>query len=248
MTSTRTQRWTMLVILATLVAGLLVVTGVGRAGPTVARAADSVADDTVDVVGVGETEGVPDEVTVNFGVRVTRTSVEAALDARSEAAHKLIDALRAQGLDDKDLQTTDLSLYRRHKRHDPTEYYVASESVQATISPIDTAGETIDAAARSSRYVDIGGMSFDIKNDAALITEARANAYADAKKKAEQYADLAGRTLARVERVSETVRNPGRVYYGAAAGSTTSADRAPAPIEAGTQTVRVRVTIVWQLA
>jgi uncharacterized protein YggE len=248
MTSIRMQRWTMVVVLATLVAGLLVVIGVGRSGPDVARAADTVGDDTVSVIGVGTTEGTPDTLTVNFGVRVTRTSVADALDARSHAARRLIDTLRAEGLGDKDLQTTDLSLYRTRKRHDPTHYYVASESVQATIAPLTDAGRIIDSAARSSSHVSIGGMSFDIADDDALITEARANAYADAKDKAEQYADLAGRTLARVERVSETVRNPQPVYYGAAAAARSSAPAAPAPIEAGTQTVRVRVTIIWQLA
>lgn len=249
MTSTRMQRWTMLVILATLIAGLLVVSGVGRGGPDVARAADGVADDTVSVLGVGAVEATPDALTVNFGVRVTRTSVSDALDARSRAAQALIDTLKENGVAAEDLQTTDLSLYRRHKRHDPTRYYVASESVQATLKSLSTSGQAIDAAASSSRYVDVGGMSFDIEDDAELITQARDNAYTDAKTKAQQYADLTGRTLARVEQVSETVRDPQPLYYGAASGATGSrAPAAPAPIEAGTQTVRVRVTIIWQLA
>jgi uncharacterized protein YggE len=246
MSYSRTHRWTLFLVLATLITGLVVVATGGSGDP--ARAADTVPDDNVTVLGVGTTEGVPDTVTVNFGVRVTRTSVQAALDGRSAAARKLLASLRAEGVTDEHLQTTDLSLYRRHKRHDPTRYYVATESVQATITPIDAAGRTIDAAATSSPHVEIGGMSFDISDDAALITEARDNAYADAKKKAEQYAQLAGRSLGRVERVTETVRNPGVLRYGAVAGSTASAPGSPAPVEAGTQTVRVRVTIIWQLA
>jgi uncharacterized protein YggE len=246
MAHSRIHRWTLVLVLATLLAGLaVVITG----GPhDSARAADTVPDDNITVLGVGTTEGTPDIVTVDFGVRVTRTSVEDALDARAVAARKLLDALRAHGVTDEHLQTTDLSLYRRHKRHDPTRYYVASESVQATITSLSDAGQTIDAAATSSSHVNIGGMSFDISDDAALITEARDNAYADAKKKAEQYAQLAGRALGRVERVTETVRNPQPLYYGAASGSTASAPDRSTPVEAGQQTVRVRVTIIWQLA
>ena len=246
MVHSRIHRWTLVLVLATLLAGLAVVI-TGASGSSPARAADTVPDDTVTVLGVGTTEGVPDTVTVNFGVRVTRTTVQSALDGRTHAARKLLASLRAQGVTDDNLQTTDLSLYRRHKRHDPTRYYVASESIQATISPVEDAGRTIDAAATSSPHVELGGMSFDISNDAQLITEARANAYADAKKKAEQYADLAGRALGRVERVTETVRNPGPLHYGVASGAASTAGPS-APVEAGTQTVRVRVTIIWQLA
>jgi uncharacterized protein len=248
MTSIRMQRWTMVVVLATLVAGLLVVVGVGRGGPDLARAADTVTDDHVSVLGVGEVEATPDIVTVGFGVRVTRTSVGEALDDRARAATRLIDSLKAHGVEAKDLQTTDVSLYRRHKRHDPTTYYVASESVQATIRDLDSAGSVIDAAATSSSHVEVGGMQFDIDDDAALITEARDNAYGDAKQKAQQYADLTGRTLGRVEVVSETVRNPQPLYYGAAAAAATTDAGSSTPVEAGTQTVRVRVTLIWQLA
>jgi uncharacterized protein YggE len=244
MVRTRPQRWTLLLVLATLVAGILVVSIGGRGGA--ARAADTVTDDSVTVLGVGTVAGVPDLLRVDFYVQVTRTSVEDALDARSRAAQALLDSLRAHDVADKDLQTTDLSLYNRHKRNDPTRYYVASESVQATLRSISDSGETIDAAASSSSHVSLGGMSFDISDDADLITEARANAYADAKKKAKQYADLSGRTLGRVERVSETARTP-RVSYGAA-GAASTGSSASAPIEAGRQTVRVRVQIIWQLA
>jgi uncharacterized protein YggE len=90
-------------------------------------------------------------------------------------------------------------------------------------------------------------MSFDIDDSADLVTEARDNAYDDAKAKAQQYADLTGRTLGRVEVVSETVRDPEPLYYGAAAAARTS-DAGATPVEAGTQTVRVRVTLIWQLA
>jgi uncharacterized protein YggE len=242
MIRTRVHRWTLLLILTTLCTGVAVV---ASSPPVPARAADGVGDDTVEVVGAGSVDAVPDVVRVDFGVRVTRTSVGDALDARSRAVHRLLDALRAQNVDDKDLQTTDVSLYRRHRRHDPTTYYVASESVSATIRTLSAAGDTIDAAATSSRFVDVGGMSFDISDDAALITEARSNAFTDAKDKAQEYADLADRTLGRVEVITENVRNPQPVFYGAAAGS--RAGSPATPVAAGTLTVRVRVTVVWQL-
>ena len=246
MAHSRTHRWALLLVLATLLAGVIVVVTGSPGGP--ARAADP-TDDAVTVLGVGTTEGTPDTVTVGLYVQLTRTTVQGALDARNTAARKLLDTLRAAGLEDKDLQTTDVSLYRRHKRHDPTHYYTASESVQAKIKPIDKAGSTIDAAVTSSPHVELSGMSFDISNDAELITEARANAYADAKQKAQQYADLSGRALGRVEQVDETVRHPAPLRYGAVSGAAASAGTGSStPVEAGSQTVRVRVTIIWQLA
>jgi uncharacterized protein YggE len=248
MTTTVVRRWGWLVSLTVLLAGVLVASGVGRAGTTPAHAADTITDDHVTVLGVGEVDGTPDVVTVGFSVRVTRSTVSDALDARAAAANHLLDALRAHGIADKDLQTTDLSLYHRYNRKTHVTTYVASESVQATIRDLSKAGATIDAAAASSPYIEVGGMSFDLSDDAELITQARDNAYADAKQKAQQYADLAGRSLGRVERITETVREPGPIFYGAAASAVAAPAGTPAPVEAGTQTVRVRVEIIWQLA
>ncbi|HEU5034201.1 MAG TPA: SIMPL domain-containing protein [Mycobacteriales bacterium] len=246
----RMHRWPWLVGVAALVAGLLVVTGVGRGGGRAAIAADTVPDDTVAVTGIGTADGTPDTLTVDFTVHVNRGDVQSALDAQAAATRRVLAKLRRDGVDNKHLRTTDLSLYRRYDNHGNPIGYTASNTLEARITPLTHAGRTISDAAATSSHVDVGDLRFDIANDDQLMTQARANAYADAKQRAEQYAALSGRSLGRVEKVNETVRAPEQpqpqVY--ADALSAGSAGRAAAvPIQAGQQTLLVRVTIIWQL-
>lgn len=242
------RRWMWVATLAVMVAGVLVATGVGRGDSRAALAADTVPDDTVTVTGVGTADGAPDTLTTDFTVHVRRTGVQAALDAQAAATRKLLAALRAAGVDNQHLRTTDLELYRRYDRHGNPIGYVASETVEARITPLDHAGRTIASGATSSTHVDVGGLSFDIANDDALVKQARTNAYADAKARADQYAGLAGRSLGRVEKINETVKTPQpTVYAGDALAASAGTAAQSVPIKGGQKTLTVRVTIVWQL-
>jgi hypothetical protein len=144
------------------------------------------------------------------------------------------------------LASTDLELYRFHNKKAGVSGYVASESVEANISPLDSAGQTIADAASSSSHVSVGGLSFSIADPSALLKAARDNAYADAKDRATQYAGLSSRTLGRVEHVTEKVNDNSPVVY-ASAGSAAGGSVKAVPISPGQQSVSVNVTVIWQL-
>ena len=119
-----------------------------------------------------------------------------------------------------------------------------------SLRPISTpcsAGRTISDAVASSGHVNLDGVTFDIANDAALVKQARDNAFADAKDRAGQYAGLSSRSLGRVEHITETVDN-GEPQVFAGASSAGGSASAPVPIAAGQQTLTVNVTVVWQLS
>jgi len=234
------RKWGWAAIAAVMVAGVLVAAGGGGA-----EAANDPTDDSITVSGAGTAAGTPDTLTVDFSVRVRRTTVQDALHAQSHNTDLLVAALKKDGLKDADITTTDLELYRFHNRKTGVRGYVASESVEANISPLDNAGQTIADAAASSDHVNIGGMSFSISDLSALMKTARDNAYADAKDRATQYAGLSSRTLGRVEHVTEKVNDNGAVY--GAAASVAGGSVGTVPISPGQQTVTVNVTVVWQI-
>lgn len=235
------RRWHWTAIAAVMVAGVLVAaTGGG------AQAANDPTDDSITVSGVGTAAGTPDTLTVDFTVRLRRTTVQNALNAQTHDTNLLVAALKKDGLKDADITTTDLELYRFHNRKTGASGYVASESVEANIAPLGNAGQIIGDAASSSSHVDIGGMSFSIRDMSALMKTARDNAYADAKDRGTQYAGLSSRTLGRVEHVTEKVNDNGPVFY--ASGARAAGSAAPAvPISPGQQTVTVNVTVIFQL-
>lgn len=235
------RRWHWTAIAAVMVAGVLVAASGGGA-----QAANDPTDDSITVSGVGTAAGTPDTLTVDFTVRVRRTTVQSALSAQSHDTNLLVAALKKDGLKDANITTTDLELYKVHNRKTGFTGYQASESVEASISPLSSAGKTIGDAASSSDHVDIGGMSFSISDMAALLKTARDNAYADAKDRATQYAGLSSRTLGRVEHVTEKVNDNGPVVY-ASAGSAAGSNTPAVPISPGQQTVSVNVTVIFQL-
>jgi uncharacterized protein YggE len=223
-----------------MAAGVLVATSGGGA-----QAANDPTDDAIVVTGEGIATGTPDTLTVDFSVHVRRTTVQTALDDLSTFSNKLINVLKSDGVKAEDITTNGLSLYQWHNRKTGESGYTATQTVEARISPLDNAGETISDGATSSAHVDIDNMFFNISDDKQLMQQARANAIADAKDRAAQYASLSGRSVGRVERISETVDNGGPVYdQGFAAAGAASA---PVPISPGTQQVTISVTVTYQM-
>jgi uncharacterized protein YggE len=244
-------RWTVLVAAVAAVAVAVLVVGVVRHGPRTADAATEPTTDTVTVVGVGTADGRPDTLSADFRVHVTRPTVQTALDAQAAATRRLLAALEKAGVAHRSIKTVDLSINRHYDNHGNVTGYDADESIRARITPLSEAGRTISAGATASgNDVEVGSIAFDIADDTALVTSARANAFADARARAEQYADLADRTLGRVEKVTETVRAPQPTrFYGryAAPAASGALDAASVPVRGGRQTLTVRVAVVFAL-
>lgn len=234
------RRWGWAAISAVMIAGVLVAAGGGGA-----QAANDPTDDAIVVTGLGVATGTPDTLTVDFAVHARRTTVQTALDDMTTFSNKLIAALKDDGLKAEDITTSGLSLYQWRNRKTGEEGYVARQNVEARVSPLDNAGQVISDGATSSGHVDIDGMFFNISDDDALMKQARQNAFDDAKDRAAQYAQLAGRSLGRVERVNETV-NGGDVLYDQAFASAGAAS-APVPISPGQQQVTINVTVTYQM-
>ena len=233
---------------AVLAAGVIV--GVVRPGGPAVHAATP-GNDSITVTGVGTADAAPDTLTVDFTVHITRSSVQQALDAQAAAVQHLLDALRASGIPRSRTQTTDLSLDRHYDDHGVVTGYDAGETVRAEVRPLAHAGSAISRAATSAgNAVEVGDIAFDLANDAQVVASARANAFADAKDRARQYASLSGRGLGRVEKVSEVVdapEQPVNFYQRDSLLAGTSEAAKAVPLRPGQQTLTVRVNVTWSL-
>src|SRR4051794_31160705 len=233
--------------LAVLVSAVVI--GVIRPGATTVHAATP-GSDTITVTGVGTADATPDTLSVDFTVHVTRSTVQEALDAQAAAVQHLLAALKSSGIPRKHTQTTDLSLNRHYDNNGVVTGYDANETVRAKVQPLARAGVTISKAATSAgNAVEVGDLAFDLENDAAVVKSARANAFADARDRAQQYAGLSGRGLGRVEKVTEVVEAPPQpldMYQRDAVFAGASAAKSLA-LRPGTQTLTVRVSVTWAL-
>jgi uncharacterized protein len=259
MTITFNRRSTATVLALVLLTAVAYVLGTSRSSGTAyaaglrpAVASTASPDDHVTVSAIGTVTGTPDTINASFSVSVTASTVKGAVNSANVDMARVQKALHAHGVADKDLQTSNVSLYSyssRAKKGAPlVRHYVMSESLTATLRSIDKSSAAISAAvAAGGTSVSLDQISLDLTDDSALLTAARKSAFDAAKAKATQYASLAGRPLGAVSAISETVSNPTpAIYYrGFDAAASTPAS---IPIEKGSQDVNVTVTVTFGLS
>lgn len=246
------KEWTMnRTSLLVLVAGLAVAMAACTPDVTV-EAPSSTADapSGISVSGQGQVTGTPDTLTMTFGVQVRRDSVSEAVSVAADRADAVIDALKAAGVADEDIQTANYSVW---PEYDWTENqqrligYQVSNSVIAKIRDLDSAGETIDSATQAGGDdVTVNGVSFSIEDNEELIEAARQAAWDNARAKADQLAALSGVTLGAPTSINETFA-PSPTPFRYEEASLAAGDVAT-PIVPGEQAVTVSISVQFSIS
>jgi uncharacterized protein YggE len=234
-------------VVAAAVAFVLVGGGAPRQRAAVAADVTPTANGIV-VDGLGRTTGTPDVLRVTLGVSVHRSDVSKAMSAASSRQNKVRSALRRDGVAAKDMQTSNVSIYRDYDRRGRPNGYRVTQTLTAMLRDMGKAGRAIsDAVAAGGNEAELQGVDFSLEDNKALLEQARDDAFADARSKAERYAQLAGRTLGEVQLVAETTTPvyPGRFATDATSGAL--AMKAQVPIDPGTAGVTVTVTVRWAM-
>jgi uncharacterized protein len=211
---------------------------------------------TLSVEGTAEMHIVPDTALVTTGVATDGDTAASALAANSAALAKVIEAIRAFGVESKDLQTSGLSLSPRYYRPEkPTANdkpriigYTAANEVTARVHDLGKLGDLLDKVTLAGAN-RIDGIGFVVTNQEGLLDDARRGAVADARKKAELYAAAGGFTLGKVMSLTEESAPGYRpVVRGRMVSGATALEQAPVPVEAGEATLAVHVRVVYSLA
>lgn len=242
--SARVKRW----MGAIGAVAMAAVAGCAGEAPVVNVGGDDAHQRGIAVTGRGEVSGAPDTVSVSIGVSVKRDSAPAAITDAAASAQRLIDALKAAGVVDKDIQTTNYSINQefRYPESGPVpDGFRVSNSVVAKVRDTAAVGGVIDAATTAGGAdAVVQGIAFSLDDDTAALESARAAAFADAKAKAEQFAELSGRKLGRVEAVSQTVTTEPVPTIAVAAFAADEAAKST-PIQAGEVDTVVTVDVRW---
>ncbi|HUR52197.1 MAG TPA: SIMPL domain-containing protein [Mycobacteriales bacterium] len=242
----RTQSLTVVAAVAAAAVGVTLLGGTGGARHVAVAADIAPSTNGIVVDGLGRTSGTPDVLRVTLGVNVKRRDVSSAMSAASSRQAKVRSSLRKHGVAERDLQTSDVSVYPDYDRNGRPDGYRVSETLTAKLRNMAKAGQAItDAVSAGGNEAVVQGVSFSLEDNAALLEQARDAAFADAKAKALRYAELSGRSLGDVQLVSETASpkdQPVRYAYDGAAQL-----KSPVPIDPGTSDVAVTVTVRWAL-
>lgn len=206
---------------------------------------------TLTVIGEGRVSATPDIATIRAGVETDGPTAAEALAANSAQAARMIEALKAAGVEARDIQTGRLSVDPRHadtQRTRPGEtpevvgYRVVNE-VALTVRDLDALGGLLDRVVEAGAN-RIDAIGFGIADDTAQADEARRRAVADARRRAEVLAEAAGVGLARVLSINEG----GGVVRPMQRGAMMRAEAMDVPVERGEVEIAARVTMVWEIA
>ena len=210
-----------------------------------APATDSPAEHTITVSASGKITIVPDVARVNLGVTVTKTTVKAVREAGAKAMTDIIAAVKALGIADADIRTTNLSLYPQYGSGSAPKVvgYQISEQVQVTVRDLDKAGDVIDTATAKGA-TDIQGISFELADPVKAQNDARAAAVEAARVSAQAMAAAGKVTLGAVVSITDATQPWPMPYYGAQRGAITEL---ATPVQPGTQDLNATVTVVFAI-
>jgi uncharacterized protein YggE len=206
---------------------------------------------TITVVGEGTTSIEPDLARVNIGVMVTGNEVQATSADAQETMNQVIEAVKAQGVDDNDIQTSGFNIYANQPQpFGPADQgaanettYQVSNNVTVIVRDLENVSTVLDAAIEAGAN-NIYGVNFSLADYSAPESVARSDAMENAQAKAEEIAGLAGVELGDVVSVSEVIGNQGGFY---SARQDALAMGGGGPIEAGQLEVRVQLQVVYSI-
>jgi uncharacterized protein YggE len=205
---------------------------------------------TITLNGRGTVDRAPDLAMINVGVQVEAESAAAAMSQQATKMTGVINAVKAAGIADRDIQTSSLSLnavydYPQNQRP-RLRGYQASNQVTIRVRDLASLGRTLDSTVRGGGNT-INGISFSIDRPEQYQNEARTAALRDAMAKAELYARTAGYRVARIVTISEQDFEPPRPVPMMARMQVENQAAADTPVAAGEVTIQSNVNVTFEL-
>ncbi|HEX8125299.1 MAG TPA: SIMPL domain-containing protein [Allosphingosinicella sp.] len=213
-------------------------------------AAGMILDGTrLDVVATGEVTRVPDVARITAGVVTVAPTATAALAQNATRMASVRAALKRAGIADRDIQTSSINLYPDYRQdaqgNNPQIVgYRASNDVSIRFRDIANTGRVLDALVAQGAN-QINGPMLSIDKPEAALDEARTQALANARSRAELYARALGKRVGRILSISEAGANYAqpivmmRQAAGRAADSTS--------VDPGEQSVAVSLSVSFEL-
>ncbi len=188
----------------------------------------------------------PDIATLSMGVTTQGTTAAEAMAANTAALATVLVRLKAAGIGDRDLQTSNLSLNPNWVGYEsgaiPTiSGYTASNMLTVRVRALDTIGGVLDAAITDGANT-LNGLTFEVSNPKPKMDEARRAAVADAMARATLLVQAAGANLGPVQSITEGggFVNPTPMFR-------VEASAEPVPVASGEIGVTSSVTMVFKI-
>lgn len=200
------EKFLVAVLVITLALSLAGCAG-GAAAPaeTTVRLHQEGEPETITVVGKSGMEATPDVAKVSLGVSSRAATPSIAREDNTAAINATLAALAEMGIEEKDIQTTNMNMWNNYDSNGNLTGYRMSTDLTVYVRDITKAGDVVDAAIAAGAN-ELNGVSYLLSNEDEMYNTALADAIALARTKAEVLAEAAGKTVGQVKKVDETSR------------------------------------------
>lgn len=213
--------------------------------------------DAFSVTGEGKIEAKPDSATVRLGVVASGNTSEQTKTAMNTNINKVINIIKSLGVDESQIKTDNFNIYPTYKDvgplrtidpatdQDQISGYTGNTNLTIAVDSVELANKVLDAGVNAGAN-QVGGVDFQVKDKTAALNKAREMAVADAKRKAEDAAKIAGFKLGKVINYSEGGSGGYPVPMFAKAEDARGGG-APTEIQPGTNEIAVTVTLSYEI-
>jgi uncharacterized protein len=206
---------------------------------------------TISMTGHGEVRAVPDMAQISVGVSSYKETARDALTANNKAMSDLMAVLTKAGIENRDITTSNFNIGPRYVNTSndgstPAKIggYDVTNTVTINVRKIENLGDILDQAV-SAGSNQVYGISFSVSDADKKLDDARKDALADAKRKAELYAGAGGFSVGQVISVNEGGNAPPvPMVYARAAKADMAAN---VPMSQGEQVLGIDVSVVWEI-
>jgi len=213
--------------------------------PTVIAAQTTGNGRIITVVGHGKAQGIPDTAQIQLGVQSEAPTAREALSSNNSQMQALVAKLKELGVADKDLQTSNISIYPRYDNQGrKIEAYQVTNTLTVMIRNVSETGALLDQVVDAGAN-NMSGIVFLIDDPAALQQAARDAAIADARARAQAMAQAANATIGQVVSITENIGSEPPVIMQEAAMARAANDSVP--VQTGEQTINAQVQITFEL-
>lgn len=194
---------------------------------------------------------VPDVASISTGVVTQAADANAAMRANAVQMDKVMAAIRAAGIAERDVRTSGINLnpqYKYTENAPPTiTGYQASNTVSITVRDLSKLGKVLDTLVQQGAN-QVNGPSFEVDKPDEAYDEARLAALKKAQARAQTYADALGLKVRRIVSISEggaSLPHPMPMMRAMAADAGMAKETSVSP---GETTLSVSLDVVFELA
>ncbi|ODN68971.1 SIMPL domain-containing protein [Methylobrevis pamukkalensis] len=220
-----------------------------------AHAQERPREPVLNITAEGIVHAAPDMAVVTLGVVSEKPLAADALAENNTAMSALVTAVKEAGVAERDVQTSNFTIepvyvYPRPKddgTQDPPRVsgYRVANTIQVRIRDLAGAGPLLDKVVKLGAN-QIQGIAFAVDDDAALLDEARRKAMAEARRRAQLYADAGGFKIGGIFEVSENIGSAPQPMFMRMAASP-KAEMDTVPVAAGESAIRVDLSVTFRI-